>query len=142
MKKIALAGTLLLCCAVFSSRAQCDKNILLTSSATEYLDTSGKVIKTMDEKSRIEIRGKSITIAATGNPTMTGTFTKPACAWVRAFNTGKSVYHARFEEQGSQAKDVTVTIEGENGIVYLYFVVKDKPGRVIRVKADTFELLK
>jgi hypothetical protein len=57
MKQILLALPVLVCCTAFniSTNAQCNKNLVLASSKTEYLDAAGAVQKTVDEKTQIDI---------------------------------------------------------------------------------------
>src|SRR5688572_659315 len=123
MKQILLALLVLLCCTAFniSTNAQCDKNLVLTSSKTEYLDAAGAVQKTVDEETRIDITPKSITIAPASDRTMTGEILSVTCTWKTAFQDGKSEFKAKFEDQG-EAKHITITLEGKNGKVYFLAV--------------------
>ena len=64
MKQIFPSLLVLVCCTAFtiSTKAQCDKNLVLLSSKTEYLDSAGTVQKTVDDKTQINITPTSITI--------------------------------------------------------------------------------
>lgn len=140
MKQILLALFVLLCCTAFniSTNAQCDKNLVLASSKREYLDAAGAVQKTVDEKTRIEITPKSITISPDSDRTMTGEILSLTCAWKTAFKEGKSEFKTKFEDQG-EAKHITITLEGKNGKVCFLAVFDDTPDKRIRVWLDSFE---
>lgn len=138
MKKILFAALLLL--AFTAGFAQCDKPVMLTSSKTEFLDASGSVDRTVDEKTTVEIR-KDTMIISPGNEAHTtiATIKSTTCNWSVPFKEGKSVIKAAINnEDGTEAKSVTITIEGKNGKVTLIAVMDDEPGRPIRVSADTF----
>ena len=140
MKQILLAGLVLLCCTAFSicSNAQCGKNLVLTSSKTEYLDTAGAVRRTVDEKTRIDITPKSITISPASDHAMTGEILSATCVWKTAFQEGKSEFKTRFEDQG-ESKSITITLEGKNGKLSFLAVFDDAPDKRIRVWLDGFE---
>ena len=140
MKQILLAGLVLLCCTVFniSINAQCGKNLVLTSSKTEYLDTAGAVRRTVDEKTRIDITPKSITISPASDHAMTGEILSATCVWKTAFQEGKSEFKTRFEDQG-ESKSITITLEGKNGKLSFLAVFDDAPDKRIRVWLDGFE---
>lgn len=136
MKQILLALLATIFCATLN--AQCDKNLVLTSSKTEYLDASGAVQKTMDEKTQIDIGQKSITISPGSDHTMTGAILSVTCAWQTAFKEGKSEFKTEFEDQGMN-KQITIILEGKNGKVSFTVTFADNPNKIIRVWADSFE---
>jgi|SRR5687768_5682593 len=140
MKQILLALLVLLCCTAFniSINAQCDKNLVLASSKTEYLNAAGVVQKTVDQKTRIDITPKSITISPDSDRTMTGEIASVTCAWKIAFQEGKSEFKTKFEDQG-EAKHITITLEGKNGKVCFLAVFDDTPDKRIRVWLDSFK---
>ena len=140
MKQILLALLVLLCCTAFniSTNAQCDKNLVLTSSKTEYLDAAGAVQKTVDENTRIDITPKSITISPDSDHTMTGEILSVTCGWKTAFQEGKSEFKTKFEDQ-DVTRHITITLEGKNGKVCFLAVFDDTPDKRIRVWLDSFE---
>lgn len=117
--------------------AQCDKSLMLNSSRTEYLDSSGAIQKTIDEKTQIEIGPKSITISPASDRTMTGTILSVTCSWQKPFKDGKSEFKAGFEDQG-ETKKISIILEGKNGKVSFTVRFADDTDKVIRVWADSF----
>ena len=140
MKQILLALLMLVCCTAFtiSSNAQCDKNLVLLSSKTEYLDSAGTVQKTVDEKMQINITPTSITISPASDHTMTGKILSVTCTWKTPFKEGKSEFKTKFEDQGD-SKHITITLEGKNGKLSFLAIFDDAPDKRIRVWADSFE---
>ena len=123
-------------CTILS--AQCDKNLTLTSSKTEYLDASGAVQKTVDENTKIDIDKKSITISPGGDHTMTGAILSATCDWKTAFKEGKSEFKTEFEDNGT-LKKITIALEGKNGKISFTVTIADQPDKIIRVWLDSFE---
>jgi hypothetical protein len=138
MKKILFAALLLL--AATAGFAQCDKPVMLTSSKTEYLDASGNVERTEDEKTTIEIRKDTMVISPGNEPqAMVAAIKSNTCNWSVPFKEGKSVIKATLNnEDGTESKGITITIEGKDGKVTLLAVMDDQPERQIRVSGDTF----
>ncbi len=118
--------------------AQCEKKLSLTSSKTEYLDTSGAVRKTMDEETEITITEKTITISPASDHTMTGTILSAKCEWKIPFKEGQSEFKTEFEDQGEK-KNITIVLEGKEGKVSFLVTVDDASNKRIRVWADSFK---
>ncbi len=112
--------------------AQCDKNLVIQSSKTEYLDEKDEVKKVVEEKTIIEITKTSISISAGDNPIMNGNIVSSACEWKIPFKEGKSQYKTTFDEEG-ESKNVTITIEAKEGKVYFLAVLHDIKEKRIRV---------
>ena len=136
MKQILFALVATIFCTCLN--AQCDKNLVLTSSKTEYLDASGAIQKTVNEKAQIDIGRKSITISPGRDRTMTGAIRSVTCAWQTAFKDGESEFKTEFEDQG-ESKQITIVLEGKNGKVSFTAIFVDTPDKRIRVRADNFE---
>ena len=136
MRQTLLALFTMIFCTALS--AQCDKNLTLTSSKTEYLDASGAVQKTVDENTKIDIDQKSISISPGGNHTMTGAIISATCGWKTAFKEGKSEFKTEFEDNGT-LKKITIVLEGKNGKVSFTASIADEPDKIIRVWLDSFE---
>ncbi len=137
MKKILLA----ICCVGFGviSKAQCDKNLRIAASKTEYLDTSGNVIRTVEETSSIVIGKNTITITPGNNPVMSGSATELSCNWDVPYQAGKSVYEAIFSN-GNDTKNIILTIEGKkDNRVSCTLAIKESPEKIIRIVSDKFE---
>jgi len=137
MKKLFLSTFILLISSLILN-AQCDKKVVLNSSRTEYVDSSGNVERTVDENTVIEITQSEITIAPADRK-MTGTVKYEKCNWTKPFKEGKSVLKTVITDQGGDVQNVTITIEGKDGRVYLTAVVDNTPNRIIRVQAEKFE---
>ncbi|GAB3276003.1 hypothetical protein GCM10027347_49570 [Larkinella harenae] len=139
MKKFLLLPFLTL--AVATSFGQCDKNVTLAVSKTEYLDRNGTVQRTVDENSTIEISSSEITIIPGGNADqkMTGKVQSNTCSWTIPYKEGKSVMKARFVDPGGNQQNTTLTLEGAAGKITFLMEVDEMPDRRIRVNVDSFE---
>ena len=139
MKKIIL-GFLVLITTVTITSAQCGKKSILTSSQTEYLDASGTLQRTVDEKSSVEFDSTGlIIITANGDQKMKGTIKMDSCNWKTPFKEGKLIFKSTITRDGGDLMEATITIEGKNGVVTLYFESPQSPDTKIRVVADKFE---
>jgi len=134
MKKLLFLGLVLASGAIV--RAQCKQKIILTSSKTEYLDSSKKVQRVVDEKTIVEISPTDVVIMP-GNEKMSGPITSKTCAWTKPFKEGKSVIKADLKSINDEKK-VTITIEGKNGKVTLLAEVDDRPDKKIFLISETF----
>ncbi|MBC7830207.1 MAG: hypothetical protein H7122_20860 [Chitinophagaceae bacterium] len=138
MKK-TLFAVLLLSIGSITGYAQCARQVILTSSKTEYLDSNGALQKTEEEKSVVEIN-KSEIIITPGNEDhkMTGIIKSDTCNWKTPFKEGKTVIKATLSRDGN-TMNATITIEGKDGKITLLFEVEERPDRKIRIVADKFE---
>ena len=134
MKQILLALFTITSCTALS--AQCNKNLTLTSTKTEYLDASGAIQRTVDENTRIEIDPKAISISP-GDHTMTGAILSANCRWKIPFKEGRSEFKTEFEDNGT-LKRIDILLEGKNGKVSFTVTIADEPGKIIRVWCDSF----
>jgi hypothetical protein len=121
------------------SIAQCDKNLVLTSSKTEYLNAGGVVQRTVDEDSVIKISKSEVTIAPSGHEVMTGSVTSTVCDWKEPFKTGKTTVEARFKDGNGAESSATISIEGNAGKIICLMKQKERPERTIRLNIDKFE---
>jgi hypothetical protein len=142
MKKIILPSMLILFSAGITI-AQCDKKFVLNSSKTEYLDSTGALQRFVDEPSIIEISNKQISIAPDGTEKkMTGPVKSHECNWKVPYKEGKSIIKAALSDQGGETKNVTITIEGKDGVVTFLATIDDDKSKRIRLKADSFQEMK
>ncbi|MEO8429212.1 MAG: hypothetical protein ABI651_19145 [Verrucomicrobiota bacterium] len=121
------------------SIAQCGKNLVLTSSKTEYLNAAGVVQRTVDEESLIKISKSEVTIAPSGHDVMTGAITSTACDWKEPFKTGKTTVEAKFKDGNEADSSATLSIEGKAGKIICLMKQKERPDRTIRLTIDKFE---
>lgn len=119
--------------------AQCDKTVTLTSSKTNHLDESGNIEQTKDENAVVTITATDITIVpGDEDHKMTGKITSKTCDWKTPYKDGKMVIKSIVSGDGSDDKDITVTIEGKEGKVTLTFEAVGMNGK-IQIVADKFE---
>lgn len=138
MKKILLLPLLLL--TIPAVYAQCDKEVTLAVSNTEYINAAGAVERTVDEKSTIEI-SKSDVVIRPGNEDrkMSGKIQSNTCTWSVPYKEGKSVIKARFDDPSGNQQNATITLEGKDGKITFLMEVAEMPDRKIRVNVDKFE---
>jgi hypothetical protein len=122
------------------SFSQCDKDVILTSSKTEYLDGSGAVQRTVDEQSTIEIT-KSQVIISPGNTDrkMTGTVQSATCNWSTSYQEGKTVIKAVFDDPSGGQRHATLTTEGKSGTITFLMEIAEMPDQKIRVNLTSFK---
>jgi hypothetical protein len=137
MKKIILTLSILigLSAATF---AQCDKSVVLTSSKTEHLDEAGAITRTVDENATIELSKTTLDITVNDRKIFGGNVKDNTCNWTTPFKVGKSVVHATVTNDDGAEKQVTITIEGKDGKVTLFFEMEGEPGDKVRVYIDKF----
>jgi predicted small lipoprotein YifL len=138
MKTIILTLALLIAVSTIGL-AQCGKKVVLTTSKTDHLDSSGNITRTEDEKAVIEIDKSNLTITINDDHKLSGTIKSDTCNWSVPFKNGKMVLTALITSENGEDRNVTITIEGKDGKVTLLFESKEEPGDRIRVAADKFE---
>ena len=140
MKKIILPSLLLLLGAG-AAIAQCGKKSVMKSNKTEYFDSSGNIQRTVDETALVEIDGSNIKIApGDDGRVMAGPIKSDSCKWKIPFKEGKTVIKTDLtDERGEVHKDVTLTIEGKNGVITLLFEAPEIPDKKIKITAVSFE---
>ncbi|WAC15349.1 hypothetical protein [Dyadobacter pollutisoli] len=136
MKKLILLGVLLIISAV--SFAQCDKDLMLTSSKTEYLDSLGNFQRSVDEETVIKISKSKIVITPAKSVEMVGNIESSKCDWKVAYKEGKTVSKVLFEGPLGSLHG-TVTTEGSNGKLTFLVELVEIPDTKIRVQLDTFQ---
>lgn len=140
MKNILFLPVLLLFVTTMSF-GQCDKNVTLSASKTEYLDEIGAVQRSVDESSSIEISKTEVTIVP-GNPDqkMHGIIQSyVSCDWTSPYKTGKTVIKAHFDGPEKEPRHVTLTIEGKEGKITLLMEIEEMPNRKILASVDKFD---
>ena len=120
--------------------AQCDKNVVVNGSKTEYLDSAGVVERTVDENSTVDIKGKEIIITAGSDENvMRGPIKTILCEWKVPFKEGKTVITTDLTRNGApEARATTITIEGKDGKLFLVARSAQFPNRLIRLNIDHF----
>ncbi len=136
MKNLLFMALLL---TTLSGFAQCDRDVTMTSSLTEYLDSTGVLQRWVNEKSIIEVGKTQIRITPDGNDTMTGKITSAICNWTTPYKTGKGVIKADFTNHDGTTYHSTITLEGKEGKLLLTIVVAEMENRQIRVSIDSFK---
>ncbi|MBN8249066.1 MAG: hypothetical protein J0L84_16685 [Verrucomicrobia bacterium] len=134
--RAGLLVTLMGCCSM--AWAQCDREVVLTSSKTEYQNAAGVVERSVEERCVITVGKTGISIAPADHEPMLATVVSTVCEWEEAFKTGRTTVQATFQERDGKAGDATITIEGKDGKITCTMTQKSRPDRVILVVADTF----
>ncbi|MDB5124173.1 MAG: hypothetical protein JWP94_2302 [Mucilaginibacter sp.] len=137
MKTITLIFSLLVAGCTMSF-AQCEKNLVLTSSKTEHMNADGVVQRTDDETAKIELSKTAINVSVNDEHKITGTIKSQTCDWKVPFKDGKTVIKASVSNDQGEEKNVTITIEGKEGKVTLLFEMDGMPDDRIRVGIDKF----
>lgn len=139
--KTILSYLLLLMTASTMGYSQCDKNLIITSSRTEYLDANDSIQHTALENTTIEISPVAISIAPGDdlNRVMNGKISAIECQWKIPFSEGRSVIKAAFINRAGETKNATLTIEGKNGRIVFLLAAAENPEFRIKVLADKFE---
>ena len=137
MKSLIFIFSLLLANNIMSV-AQCGKKVILTSSETSYLDSSGTVKKTVNEKSVVQINQSEVTINVNDEHKMIGTIKSTTCNWSVPFKQGKTLLKTVID-RGGESKNVIIDIEGKDGKITLLFKMEDRPNEIIKVVMNKFE---
>jgi len=138
--KKASAGTFaVLLFSVTTGFGQCDKNVVLTCSKTEYLNAEGEVQRTVEEECVIQVGKSEVTIAPSGHAKMTGSVNSKVCEWKQPFKAGKTTLEATFKNENGSTSNATLTIEGKDGKITCLMKDKEKPDRIIRATVSKFE---
>jgi hypothetical protein len=117
--------------------AQCDQNLLLKSSKTEYVNEDTVVERTIDENTSIEIN-KTQMIISPGTKKMTANILSDTCAWKTPYQEGTSVFNVDFVDEQGNKRNAIVTIQGKNSNLVLMVKAEGMP-YMIRVPIDKFE---
>lgn len=137
MKTITLIFSLLVAGCTMSF-AQCEKNLVLTSSKTEHMNADGVVQRTDDETAKIELSKTAVNVSVNDEHKITGTIKSQTCDWKVPFKDGKTVIKAAVSNDQGEERNVTITIEGKEGKVTLLFEMDGMPDDRIRVGIDKF----
>jgi hypothetical protein len=136
MKKIILTISILVAVSA-ACLAQCDKSVVLNSSKTEHLDGSGTITRTVDETAEVEISKTNVDIAINGEHKIAGTIKSNKCNWTVPYKEGKTIITCATERDGEE-KNFTLTIEGKDGKVTLFFEMDGEPNDKVRVAVNKF----
>ena len=69
---------------------------------------------------------------------MKGDIKNAACNWDKAYKNGKSIIQAQLTEGANDVHDATITIEGENGKLFIMIEMKDHPDMKIKAYVDKY----
>lgn len=136
MKKHILL--LLLFVTGISSYAQCDKKIILSSSASEHLNGINEVQNTDDRTTTMEYDSKAITITI-DEYTLEGTVNAITCDWKTPYKEGKTVIKATMTRTNGEQMTTTITIEGKDGKNILVAAFDESPNQKLRLTLNKFE---
>ncbi|GGB07963.1 hypothetical protein [Puia dinghuensis] len=137
-----LMAAILLCAASLSTKAQCDKKVVLTASKTEHLKADSSLDRSVDEKSVLEFDKTNFTVNITSDGAeehkMTGTVKSYTCDWKTPFKEGKTVLKVTLADE-HESHDLTITIAGKGGKISFLAEADDMPDKKLRLVVDSFE---
>jgi len=138
MKKII--PLLVFTCTVTASIAQCDKNILYTSSKQDWMNSRDEVTKSDQDKVTLQISKTSVVLNHNDDPNdeMKGDIKKVDCEWSESFKNGKTTIEAQLKEHNDM-HDASLTIEGKDGVMFIIIELKDHPDMKIKAYVDKYE---
>lgn len=136
MKKIIFSALLVFICTA-TTLAQCDKNFVINSSKTEYLDADSNLQRTVDENTVIDFTRPTFTISPPDKK-MTAVITSETCDWKVPFAEGSTILKGTFKNEEGNEINATITIEGKDGKLLLWVSSAEMPA-IIRVPIDKFE---
>ena len=139
MKKI-IPLFLLACILGTASFAQCDKNILFTSSKQDWMNSKDEVTKSDQDKVTLQVSKTSVVLNHNDDPNdeMTGDIKKVDCNWTESFKNGKTTIEAQLKEHDDM-HDASLTIEGKDGVMFIIIELKDHPNMKIKAYVDKYE---
>lgn len=125
--------------AGFSGFAQCNLDLSLKSSKTQYLDSTGVVQRTVDENSVIEITKKQVLITPGSGNTMEGAIMSSTCNWATPYKEGNSIIKANFEDESGSTLHATIILEAKDNKATFTVAIAEMPNRKIRVTLDSIQ---
>ena len=139
MKKI-IPLLVFTCVLGTASIAQCDKNILYTSSKQDWLNSKDEVTKSDQDKVTLQISKTGVVLNHNDDPNdeMKGDIKKVDCNWTESFKNGKTTIETRLKEHDDM-HDASLTIEGKNGVMFIIIELKDHPDMKIKAYVDKYQ---
>ena len=140
MKQVIMS-TIALAVMSFHVKAQCNNDVRLTSSRTDFLNAANEIKEGKDENVVVDITKSTFTITPNGNEldVMKGTIKDITCEWKVPYKEGKMIIKTDLEDPGGDIKDATITIEGKDGKITLLAEAKEMPDRKLKLHVDKFE---
>ena len=123
------------------SSAQCDKKITWTASKGEFMNASGEVEKTMNEKIVVETDKTTIVLkhGDREEDALKGDIKEASCDWKEAFKNGKTKFKSVLEEPSGDIKDAVITIEGKDGKLTILVELVNMEGKKLRIYVDSYK---
>lgn len=125
--------------------AQCDKKLTWTASKGEFVDASGNVEQTMNEKIVVEMDKKQVVLKHGDNEddALTGEIKELTCEWKDPYKNGKTSFKSQLAETNGDIKNAAVTIEGKDGKIVITVDVTDPSGsgdnKKIKIYVDSYK---
>ena len=125
--------------------AQCDKKITWTASKGEFVDGSGNVEQTINEKIIVEMDKKQIVLKHNDkeDDALTGEIKELTCEWKDPYKNGKTSFKSQLAEPNGDIKNAVVTIEGIEGKILITVDVTDPSGsgdnKKIKIYVDSYK---
>ena len=127
------------------STAQCDKKITWTASKGEFINSSGNVDQTINEKIVVEMDSKQIVLKHNDqeDDVLTGEIKELSCVWKVPYKSGKTSFKSQLSEPNGDVKNAAVTIEGIDGKILITVDVTDPSGsgdnKKIKIYVDSYK---
>jgi|SRR5580704_7505150 hypothetical protein len=139
--KNLLLGCICLIAGLTSASAQCEKKITWTGAKAEFLDASGAVSRTLDEKvvvvsSKTEIK---LMHSDREDDALSGKIKEFSCTWTDPFKNGKTVIKSDLTENNADTKSSTVTIEAKDGKITILLTMEDAETKIIKLYIDSYK---
>ena len=139
MKKTLLATLVVL--GSIAGYAQCGKNIIWTSSKTEYLDSNGQVEDVKSLATIIQTTPGHITVTVNegGGDIIQGEIKNLSCDWKEAYRNGRTHFESLMTKSNGEARQVRFTIEAMDGKIVIIVEVERMEGKKMRLLVDNYK---
>jgi hypothetical protein len=125
-----------------SGNAQCSKKVIWTAAKAEFLDSTGNITKTMDEKIEITNSKTEIKLMHSDKEedALSGTIKDFSCNWKDAFKNGKTIIKTDLTQNNGDTRTSVITIEAKNGKITIVVEMNSPDGPLkIRVPVDSYK---
>ncbi len=124
-----------------SLNAQCTKKITWTGAKAEFLDASGAVTKTLDEKVVVISSKTDVKLMHSDkeDDALTGKVKDFSCDWSDAFKNGKTVIKSDLSENNGETKNSVITIEAKDGKITVLLTMDDADAKTIKLYIDSYK---
>ncbi|WP_121355830.1 hypothetical protein [Flavisolibacter nicotianae] len=140
MKKLlATSGILFL--LAFSSQAQCEKSLTLTSAKTEFIDSEGKVADVKDLPTTVELTPRHIIVRLKqgDDDIIEGDVKNLKCNWKEAYKSGQVTFGSLLAKTNGETREATFVLEAKDGKLFLTVAMEKMSDRKMRLQIDSYK---